>query len=147
MSHYLLLSVHILASTLWTGAYLLLALVLIPNARRSGDIQPILAFERRFDRLGMAALAVLVLSGFWLGFRWLPQTHLWFDVDLALGQTMLAKIVLVFVLVAAWAQARLRLLPVLGIERLAAYRVHVWVSLLCSLALILLGARFRFGGL
>ena len=55
---------HILGACIWVGGHLYLCLCILPKAVRHQDSQPILNFENSFEKLGMTALIVQVLTGF-----------------------------------------------------------------------------------
>ena len=59
----LLLLLHILAATVWTGGHLVLALTVLPRALRARDPQILLQFESGYERVGMPALLLQVLTG------------------------------------------------------------------------------------
>ena len=62
----LILLAHLLAACIWTGGHLILALRILPEALRQGDVTAIQAFEWRYEPLGLPALAIQVASGLWL---------------------------------------------------------------------------------
>ena len=62
----LLVNVHALAATVWTGGHLVLDLGVLPKALRERDAAAIRAFEETFEPLGLSALAIQVVSGLWL---------------------------------------------------------------------------------
>ena len=58
----LLVIVHALAATVWTGGHLVLDLGVLPRALRAQSAAQIRAFEEVFEPLGLTALAIQVLS-------------------------------------------------------------------------------------
>ena len=82
----LLLAVHILGATIWTGGHLVLALSILPAALRDGNVSAIRAFETAFERVGLPALAVQVATGLWLALRAAPVES-WADLSDPLGRT------------------------------------------------------------
>jgi putative copper export protein len=54
----LLVIVHALAATVWTGGHLVLDLGVLPRALRERSAAQIRAFEETFEPLGLTALAV-----------------------------------------------------------------------------------------
>jgi len=54
----LLVIVHALAATVWTGGHLVLDLGVLPRALRERSAAQIRAFEEPFEPLGLTALAV-----------------------------------------------------------------------------------------
>ena len=63
----LLVILHALAATVWTGGHLVLDLGVLPRALRAGEAAPIRAFEEIFEPLGLTALALQVITGRGLG--------------------------------------------------------------------------------
>ncbi len=54
----LLVIVHALAATVWTGGHLVLDLGVLPRALRAQSAAQIRAFEEVFESLGLTALAI-----------------------------------------------------------------------------------------
>ena len=59
----LLVIVHALAATVWTGGHLVLDLGVLPRALRAQSAAQVRAFEEVFEPLGLTALAIQVLTG------------------------------------------------------------------------------------
>ncbi len=72
-----LLFLHLLGAAIWVGGHLVLALGILPGALRRRDPQAIRAFEQVYERIGIPALLLQVVSGLWLASLWLPFDH-WF---------------------------------------------------------------------
>ena len=68
----LLVIVHALAATVWTGGHLVLDLGVLPRALREQSAQRIRNFEELFEPLGLTALAIQVLTGLWMGWIYRP---------------------------------------------------------------------------
>jgi putative copper export protein len=68
----LLVIVHALAATVWTGGHLVLDLGVLPRALRERSSEAIRNFEDIFEPLGLTALAIQVLTGLWMGWIYLP---------------------------------------------------------------------------
>ena len=51
----LLLIIHVLGVTLWTGGHLILVLRFLPEALRQKDLDIVRQFEERFEPVGLAA--------------------------------------------------------------------------------------------
>ena len=63
----LLVIVHALAATVWTGGHLVLDLGVLPRALRAQSAEAIRSFEETFEPLGLTALAIQVVTGVWMG--------------------------------------------------------------------------------
>lgn len=71
MYRYIILT-HILAATIWTGGHIVLATCILPPALQEKSPDLIESFESRFERLGVPALVVQVITGLWLAHNLLP---------------------------------------------------------------------------
>ena len=67
-----LVIVHALAATVWTGGHLVLDLRVLPRALKEQSAQRIRDFEELFEPLGLTALAIQVITGLWMGWIYLP---------------------------------------------------------------------------
>jgi hypothetical protein len=68
----LLVIIHALAATVWTGGHLVLDLGVLPRALRAQSAAQIRAFEVVFEPLGLTALAIQVFTGLWMAWIYLP---------------------------------------------------------------------------
>jgi uncharacterized membrane protein len=68
----LLVIVHALAATVWTGGHLVLDLGVLPRALRAQSAAQVRAFEEVFEPLGLTALVIQVLTGLGMGWIYLP---------------------------------------------------------------------------
>ena len=59
----LLLLLHILAATIWTGGHIVLSTVVLPRALRERSPEPLLQFERGYEKIGISALLIQVGAG------------------------------------------------------------------------------------
>jgi putative copper export protein len=64
--------VHALAATVWTGGHLVLDPGVLPRALRKRSAAQIRAFEKVVEPLGLTALAIQVSTGLWMGWIILP---------------------------------------------------------------------------
>jgi len=141
----ILLYFHLLGASVWIGGHLVLALGILPGALRRGDVQAIRNFEQVFEKIGLPALLLQVVTGLWLASLWLPHA-LWLgdSPQAALIQTKLGLLALT---AALGVHARLVLIPRLTAERLPALGWHIALITLSALAFAWVGSGFRFGGL
>src|SRR5690606_41451037 len=80
MYPYLLL-IHILAATVWTGGHLVLALGLLPGILRRRAVGELTAFEAAYEKWGMSALIIQVITGLWLARIRQPDIASWFTAE------------------------------------------------------------------
>ncbi|MFK5972372.1 MAG: hypothetical protein QM485_03745 [Flavobacteriaceae bacterium] len=64
---------HILAVTIWTGGHIILSFAYLPAAIKNNDFEIIASFESRYERIGMPALLVLVISGVYMTTVYSPE--------------------------------------------------------------------------
>ena len=75
------LLIHVLAATVWTGGHLVLATTVLPRALAARDPRILLDFESGYERIGMPALVLQVLTGLWMAHAMLPDVATWFALD------------------------------------------------------------------
>jgi len=145
--HGLLLLLHLLGATVWTGGHLVLALAILPGVLRDRAPERLLAFESRYERIGMPALVVQVVTGLWLAHRLLPDFRQWLEVGNPVTRLVLAKLLLLLLTLSLAASARLRLLPRLDAQKLPALAWHIAGVTLLSVLFVVVGLSFRTGWL
>ena len=141
----ILLYFHLLGASVWIGGHLVLALGILPGALRRSDVQAIRNFEQVFEKIGLPALLLQVVTGLWLASLWLPLA-LWLG-DSPQAALIQAKLGLLALTAALGVHARLVLIPRLSAERLPALGWHIALITLSALAFAWVGSGFRFGGL
>lgn len=142
-----LLFFHLLAATIWTGGHLVLAIGVLPRVLRKRSVDDMLEFERGYERIGIPALVVQVITGLWLAHRMVPDMSLWFDLGNPLCRAIAAKLALLAITVGFAVDARLRLLPNLTPEKLPALAWHVIPVTIASVLFVYVGVSIRTGGL
>jgi putative copper export protein len=141
-----LLFAHILGATIWTGGHLVLALSVLPAALKTCDVAAIRAFEDAFERVGLPALGVQVVTGLWLAARAAPPAF-WADLDDPLGRTIGLKLVILGFTAMLAVHARLFIIPKLDTAHLPQLAWHIRGVTLLSVLFVAAGASIRFGGL
>ena len=144
MYKYILL-LHILGATVWTGGHLVLATRILPDVLRKRSASMLLDFEKRYELLGMSALAVQIATGLWLAARLVP-----FSMWLSLGNPYSRMVVLklsCLVLTACFAaDAQLRVLPRLRDENVQTMVPHIVSVTTLGVLFVIAGVGFRTGG-
>lgn len=107
----LLVIVHALAATVWTGGQLVLDLGVLPKALREQSAAQIRSFEETFEPLGLTALAIQVLTGLWMGWIYLPGFQGLFNPQNPIGVLVGTKLLVLAGTAALALHARLRLIP------------------------------------
>jgi putative copper export protein len=144
---FLTLVLHLLGAAVWVGGHLVLALAVLPAALRARDPAVLLAFEARFERVGLPALLVQVATGLALAWRLVPDLWAWADPGDPLGRTVGVKLLCLAATVALAANARLRVIPRLSPATLPVMAWHIRAVTLLAVLFLIAGASFRIGGL
>jgi len=142
----LLVVVHALAATVWTGGHLVLDLGVLPKALRERDAAVIRSFEATFEPLGLSALAIQVVSGVWMVAIYLPGFCGLFNPANPMGMLAGVKLLLLAATVALALHARLRLIPHLNNDNLSPLAWHIRAITALAIAFVVVGAGLRLGG-
>lgn len=142
----LLVIVHALAATVWTGGHLVLDLGVLPRALRERSAESIREFEEVFEPLGLTALALQVITGLWMGSILLPGFHGLFDPANPIGVLVGTKLLLLGATAALAVHARLRLIPNLTDANLSGLAWHIRGITALAIAFVVVGALIRLGG-
>lgn len=147
MSYALVLALHLIAATVWTGGHIvLLGAVLVP-ALKNRDHRRITDFEQYFEKIGIPALVLLVLTGLWLAFQQLPDISWWFSLRSVASKTITVKLTLLAATVVLALHARLKIIPRLSAESLGNLAIHITLVTAISVLFALTGLMHRFGGI
>lgn len=141
----LLLLLHILAATIWTGGHLVLAVTVLPRVLKEKSPGELLRFESAYERLGIPALIIQVATGLWLAHRMVPDVDQWFSFDSPVTRLIGVKILLLAVTVAFAVDARTRIIPKLSEDNLTSLAWHVIPVTIVSVLFVIVGVSFRTG--
>jgi putative copper export protein len=145
--YFYILLLHLLGASVWTGGHLLLALTILPGALRNRSTEELMRFESRFERIGLPALVVQVLTGLWLAHALLPDMTLWFDLSVPVARPIAMKLSLLALTIVLAADARLRVIPRLRAETLNGLAWHIAAVTLIAVSFVATGVAFRAGWL
>jgi putative copper export protein len=145
MYKYIILT-HILAATIWTGGHIVLATCILPPALREKSPDLIESFESRFERLGVPALVVQVITGLWLAYNLLPSIDRWFGWNDVTSRLIGLKLLLLLITVILAIDSRVRLLPNLNQDNLVSLAYHIVAVTIVSVLFVVVGVGFRVGG-
>jgi len=144
-TYYAVLSLHLLGATIWTGGHLVLAVRILPRALRERKAATIQEFEGAFERLGLPALVLQVLTGLALAHRLLGSPTNWLGDG---GMARMVQLKLLFLLgtIALAIHAKTKLIPNLRDDNLAALAWHIRLVTVLAVLFVLAGANLRLGG-
>ncbi len=144
MFNYILI-LHLLGATVWTGGHLILVSVILPKAMSSADIEVLLQFERAFEKVGMPALGVQIVTGLWMAYQLLPNVKSWFAFDNDLSILVSLKLLLLLLTTMVALHARFYRIPKLSVHTLQAFSVNIILVTLFSVGFVIVGTLFRTG--
>jgi len=138
---------HMLAATIWTGGHIVLSVVVLPKVLRENSPEQLLSFESVYEKIGMPALLVQIVTGLMLAHRMEPQLNQWLSMANPVSQTIAAKLGLLFLTLCLAANARFRVVPVLSESNLKVMAGHIVATTFLSILLVVAGVSFRTGWL
>ncbi|MBL8169610.1 MAG: CopD family protein [Acidobacteria bacterium] len=143
--HGILLLLHVLAATVWTGGHLVLALTVLPRVLKEKAPRELLRFESAYERIGIPALVIQVVTGLWMAYRMVPDVGQWFAFQNPLSRLIGFKLILLTITIAFAIDARLRIIPKLSEQNLTALAWHIIPVTLVSVLFVIVGVSFRTG--
>jgi putative copper export protein len=141
------LLLHVLGATIWTGGHLVLALAILPRVLKERTAPELLRFESAYERLGLPALLIQVATGLWLAYQVVPNASRWFALDDPASRLVGAKLLLLAITIAFAIDARLRIIPRLSEENLTSLVWHIVPVTVVSVLFVVVGVSFRAGWL
>lgn len=145
--HKYVLLLHALAATIWTGGHLVLALTVLPRVLKEKSPSELLRFESAFERVGMPALVIQVITGLWMAYLLVPVFSLWFSWDSFVTKLILMKLGLLLMTATLAVDAKLRIIPHLSVETLPVIARRIRLVTLLSVLFVVVGVSFQTGPL
>ncbi|MCU0755932.1 MAG: CopD family protein [Xanthomonadales bacterium] len=142
-----IVGLHVLGATVWTGGHLVLALGVLPGALKVRDPALLLAFEQRYEGVGLPALLLQVATGLWLALQRAPEWSNWLTPDSTAERAVTLKLATLLATVTLAASARFFVLPELTARRLPLMAAHILGVTVLSVVFVVLGVSFRRGGI
>ena len=121
MEYSILIFIHILAATIWTGGHLILAISILPKALK----EVVRQFEEKFERLGIPALIIQILTGLRLSYLFKPNIAGWFSFENRISTHITLKLIMFCITLLLAMHARLGLIPKLKSDNLNMLAVHI----------------------
>lgn len=140
-----ILLLHILAATIWTGGHIVLSVVILPRVLREKSPDQLLQFESVYEKIGMPALIIQVITGLWMAHTMLPDIAMWFDTSNPVACLILTKLSLLGLTLVFALDARLRVIPALSQDNLMDMALHIIPVTLISIIFVVVGVSFRTG--
>jgi putative copper export protein len=105
------------------------------------------SFESAYEKIGMPALGVQIVTGLWLAYALVPDVRAWFAADDDLSRLILVKLALLAATVLVAVDARLRIIPRLSPQTLPAMARRIVTVTVLSVLFVAIGVTFRVGSL
>jgi putative copper export protein len=141
----LMVFLHVLGASVWVGGHLVLAISVLPGALKAHRPDIVLAFERGFERVGMPALLLQVITGLWLAHRYVPAIADWFTLGARIPAHILAKLALLAGTLVLAASARWRAIPRLTPDTLPTLAWHIVLVTVFAVLFVAVGVSVRTG--
>ena len=141
----IVLLLHVLGATIWTGGHLVLALAILPRVLKERTAAELLRVESAYERIGVPALLIQVVTGLWLAHQLVPDASRWCTFDDPVSRLIAAKLLLLAITVGLALDARLRIIPKLSEENLTSLAWHIVPVTLVSVLFVVVGVSFRTG--
>ncbi|QZZ19859.1 copper resistance protein CopD [Leptothermofonsia sichuanensis E412] len=143
----LLVILHTLGATVWTGGHLVLAITVLPPALQNRDPDPIHQFEEHFEGFGLTALVLQVITGLWLTGIYFPGLQNFWRFDSFLSVYIAIKLGLLLGTLALAIHARFFIIPKLTKETIIPLAYHIVGVTTLAVLFVIFGAGIRLGGL
>ena len=142
------LLLHVLGATVWTGGYLILACTVLPRVLREQDVDGLLKFESAYERIGMPALLVQVITGFWMAMQLQPDHGQWLAFGDPVTRLIGIKLILLLLTALLALDARFRVIPRLHQPgKLTDMAWHIVPVTLIGIGFVVTGVSLRTGWL
>ena len=142
----LLIVLHTLGATVWTGGHLVLAVTVLPEALKTRNPDFLHQFERNFEGFGLASLVLQVVTGLWLTWIYLPGFQHLFAFDSAVSSYVCIKLALLIGTIGLAIHARFWIVPNLTKESLNSLAYHIVGVTTLAVLFAIVGAGIRLGG-
>ena len=148
MDHHLLLVIHLLSASIWVGGHLLLCFAYLPQALKEKDPKIILNYERKYEPVGMTALALLVITGILMAYKYGVSFEYWFQFSTPIEKVISSKLILLLLTVVFALSAQFRVLPKLKTDssKLPEMTFHIISVTIIGVLMLIFGSFVRFGG-
>ena len=138
-----ILTLHILAATVWTGGHLILAIAILPQILKKRDVKGLIDFETKYEKIGMPALVIQVVTGIYLVYNLVPDVSRWFSFSDYFTNTIGVKLILLLITVLFALSAKLFVIPKLSNKNLNVMAFHIISVTIISVLFVIIGSSFK----
>lgn len=139
------LLLHILAATVWTGGHIVLSVVILPKVLSERSPGKLLEFESVYEKIGMPALVIQILTGLYMAHSVLGGQ--WFNFENPVMYPVGLKLLLLLATFGFAIDARFRVIPILSEKSLTTMAWHIIPVTIMSVLFVIVGVSFRTGWL
>ena len=125
---------------------MVLALAVLPRVMRERSPQELHRFEQGYERVGMPALLLQVVTGLWMAWQMLPSVSAWLAMESGPARAIALKLGLLGATALVALHARFRVIPRLSPDTLPLMAWHIGAVTLLSVGFVAAGVSLRFGG-
>jgi putative copper export protein len=145
--YHLYLILHLIAACIWIGGHILLLFRYLPEALKNNSIEIITDFEKKFERIGLPALLIQVITGILLAYHYNVTISKWFNFENQIEKVISLKLLLLFITLILAIHARLFIIPKLNQGNLKHLAWHILLINIIGITMLVLGSFIRFGGI
>ena len=138
-----LILLHVLGATIWLGGHLILSIGFLPKALQLQNPNIILDFEKQFERIGIPALLIQVITGISMALIYVPFNE-WGSLATSHHIYLWTKFGLLAGTVALAIRVRFFILPKLTPADLPNLAFHIVLVTVFALFFMITGLSFRF---
>jgi uncharacterized membrane protein len=138
-----LILLHVLGATVWAGGHLILSVGFLPQALKHRDVSIILNFEKHYEKIGVPALLIQVITGISMALIYVPFSA-WGSLATSHHVYLWTKLGLLLATLVLGIHARFFIIPKLTPEKLSFLAMHVILVTMLAVAMIITGLSFRF---
>jgi len=120
---------------------------ILPGVLKENSPEQLIKFESAYEKIGMPALIVQILTGLWMAHNLLPDFSEWFNMSNPLAYPIAAKLLLLALTFAFALDARFRVIPNLSVDNLRVMAWHIIPVTIFSILFVVVGVSFRSGWL
>ncbi|KAF2508834.1 CopD family protein [Flavobacterium foetidum] len=145
--HHLVLIIHLLSATVWVGGHLFLMICILPTALKEKNPALILNFEKKFEKLGMSSLVLLILTGIWMAIDFGVTFESWFHFKAGFEKVISIKLLLLFATFCCAVCAQFYILPNLRPNSIWKMAIVIVTVTMIGITMLILGSTLRYGGI
>jgi len=138
-----LILLHVLCATIWVGGHLIVSIGFLPRALQKKNPNIILDFEKQYERIGIPALLIQVITGISMALIYVPFSE-WGSLATSHHVYLWTKFGLLAGTVALAIRVRFFILPKLTPEDLPQLAFHIVLVTVFALFFVITGLSFRF---